>query len=48
MAKSFPVATSKPTSKDPYIYLYNNANNNGKSWCINGKPTDKDCNVLGN
>ena len=27
MAKSFPVATSKPTSKDPYIYLYNNANN---------------------
>lgn len=48
MSKSFTPLTSKPTKYDKYIYLYNNANNKGKSWCINGKPVDKTCNVLCN
>lgn len=48
MSKTFTPITSKPTKSDRYIYLYNNANNNGKSWCINGKPTDSTCNVLCN
>lgn len=48
MAKSFTPMTSKPTKNDPYIYLYNNKNNKGQSWCINGKPTDSTCNVLCN
>lgn len=48
MSKLFTPLTSKPTKYDKYIYLYNNKNNNGQSWCINGKPTDKTCNVLCN
>lgn len=38
----------KPKKSDPYIYLYNNKNNGGKSLCINGSPTDSICNVLHN
>lgn len=48
MAKTFTPLTSKPTKNDPYIYLYNNKNKNGQSWCINGKPVDSTCNVLCN
>ena len=48
MAKTFTPITSKPTRFDKYIYLYNNCNNKGKSLCINGKPTDRVCNVLCN
>lgn len=48
MAKTFTPITSKPTKSDPYISLYNNKNNGGISWCINGKPTDSVCNVLCN
>lgn len=48
MAKTFTPLTSKPTKNDPYIYLYNNKNRNGQSWCINGKPVDSVCNVLCN
>lgn len=48
MPKTFTPLTSKPNANDPYIYLYNNSNNGGISWCINGKPTDRVCNVLCN
>ena len=48
MATTFTPLTSKPSKTDKYIYLYNNGNNNGKSWCINGKPKDSVCNVLCN
>lgn len=37
--------TSKPEAGNKF---YNNGNNGGWSWCINGKPTDKGCNVLAN
>lgn len=37
-----------PAKDDPYIYLYNNKSNGGKSLCINGKPLDPDRNVLSN
>jgi len=46
--KTFNIITAKPTKNHKYAYLYNNKNNGGKSLCINGKPTDKDCNVLCN
>lgn len=37
--------TSKPASGNKF---YNNGNNGGSSWCVNGNPTDKGCNVLAN
>ena len=37
--------TSKPGAGNKF---YNNGNNGGWSWCINGKPTDPGCNVLAN
>lgn len=39
------IRTSKPKDNSKY---YNNAKKNGDSWCITGKPTDRDCNVLSN
>lgn len=41
----FKVRTSKPNQ---WNKLYNNANNGGVSWCINGNPTDPISNVLAN
>lgn len=37
--------TSKPEAGNKF---YNNGNNGGYSWCINGSPTDRGCNVLAN
>lgn len=37
--------TTKPEAGNKF---YNNGNNVGYSWCINGSPTDKGCNVLAN
>lgn len=37
--------TTKPEAGNKF---YNNGNNGGYSWCINGSPTDKGCNVLAN
>lgn len=41
----FSVRTSAPTK---WIDIYNNANNGGLSWCINGNPTNPISNVLAN
>lgn len=41
----FKVRTQAPTKWDK---LYNNANNGGISWCINGRPTSGISNVLAN
>lgn len=41
----FNIRTSKPSAGNKF---YNNGNNGGYSWCINGNPTDKGCNVLAN
>ena len=41
----FNMRTSKPSAGNKF---YNNGNNGGYSWCINGNPTDKGCNVLAN
>lgn len=41
----FNMRTSKPSVGNKF---YNNGNNGGYSWCINGNPTDKGCNVLAN
>ena len=41
----FNMRTSKPSAGNKF---YNNGNNGGYSWCINGSPTDKGCNVLAN
>lgn len=41
----FNMRTSKPNAGNKF---YNNGNNGGYSWCINGNPTDKGCNVLAN
>ena len=48
MSSTFVPIHGKPNKNDPYIYLYNNKNNGGKSLCINGKPMDSTCNVLSN
>lgn len=48
MSNKFVRLTNKPAASDPYIYLYNNAKNGGVSYCINGSPMDKTCNVLSN
>ena len=45
---TFTPITSKPNRNDPFIYLYNNSNNGGYSYCIDGCPTDSVCNVLSN
>ena len=42
---AFTIRTSKPSVGNKF---YNNGNNGGYSWCINGKPTDPGCNVLAN
>ncbi len=42
---AFSMRTSKPSAGNKF---YNNGNNGGYSWCINGSPTDKGCNVLAN
>ena len=39
------IRTSAPTS---WIDIYNNYNNGGLSWCINGRPTNAISNVLAN
>lgn len=41
----FNMRTSKPSAGNKF---YNNGNNGGYSWCINGNPTGKGCNVLAN
>lgn len=41
----FSVRQSKP---DQWSKYYNNYNNGGESWCINGRPTDSISNVLAN
>ena len=41
----FNMRTIKPSAGNKF---YNNGNNGGYSWCINGNPTDKGCNVLAN
>lgn len=42
---SFNMRTSKPSAGNKF---YNNGKNGGYSWCIEGKPTDRGCNVLSN
>lgn len=42
---AFTMRTSKPNAGNKF---YNNGNNGGYSWCINGSPTDPGCNVLAN
>ena len=44
-ADSFSMRTCKPSAGNKF---YNNGNNGGSSWCVNGNPTDKSCNVLAN
>lgn len=41
----FVIRRTKPEAGNKF---YNNGNNGGYSWCINGNPTDKGCNVLAN
>ena len=41
----FAIRRTKPEAGNKF---YNNGNNCGYSWCINGNPTDKGCNVLAN
>jgi surface antigen len=41
----FAIRKTKPEAGNKF---YNNGNNGGYSWCINGNPTDKGCNVLAN
>ena len=40
----FTMRTTRPTGGR----FFNNGNNGGSSWCINGSPTDSRCNVLSN
>lgn len=42
---AFTMRTSKPGAGNKY---YNNGNNGGWSWCVDGSPMDKNCNVLAN
>ena len=42
---NFSMRTCKPGAGNKF---YNNGNNGGSSWCVNGNPTDKSCNVLAN
>lgn len=44
-ADNFSMRTCKPGAGNKF---YNNGNNGGSSWCVNGNPTDKSCNVLAN
>ena len=41
----FAIRNTKPSGGN---HFYNNGNNGGSSWCVNGNPTDKGCNVLAN
>lgn len=41
----FAIRNTKPEAGNKF---YNNGNNGGSSWCVNGNPTDKGCNVLAN
>ena len=41
----FAIRNTKPKAGNKF---YNNGNNGGSSWCVNGNPTDKGCNVLAN
>lgn len=43
-AEGFCARTGRPTGGA----FYNNGNNRGASWCVNGNPTDSRCNVLSN
>lgn len=43
-ADTFCARTGRPTGG----IFYNNGNNKGASWCVNGNPTDSRCNVLSN
>ena len=45
MSKKFQIRTQAPTT---WNKLYNNANNGGLSWCINGRPMNPISNVLAN
>lgn len=45
MSKKFQIRTNAPTA---WSNLYNNSNNGGISWCINGRPTNPISNVLAN
>ena len=45
MSKKFQIRTSAPTT---WNKLYNNANNGGISWCIDGRPMNPISNVLAN
>lgn len=44
-ATGFSMRTCKPSAGNKF---YNNGNNGGSSWCVNGNPMDKACNVLAN
>lgn len=44
-ADNFSMRTCKPGAGNKF---YNNGNNGGSSWCVNGNLTDKSCNVLAN
>ncbi len=44
----FTVRTSLPSKSDSHIKFYNNGNNGGYSWCINGYPTNSVCNITAN
>lgn len=41
----FAIRNTKPEAGNRF---YNNGNNGGSSWCVNGNPTDSGCNVLAN
>lgn len=45
---AFTIRTSLPGKGDSRIKFYNNGNNGGYSWCINGNPTNSVCNVTAN
>lgn len=44
-ASNFSMRTCRPGAGNTF---FNNGNNGGSSWCVNGNPTDKNCNVLAN
>lgn len=44
----FTIRTSLPGKSDKRIKFYNNGNNGGYSWCINGHPTNSVCNITAN
>ena len=44
----FNIRRALPASNDPRIKFYRNGNKGGYSWCINGSPTNGNCNVTAN